>query len=207
MADERDGAGKSGDPLDDYFAKNMTRLREAAGLSQAEMVQKLRDQGWKNVHPTTISRIEKGERPVRLSESARIAKVLEQDLTRMMAQPRRAGIEDEVDKHTERVVQRYNQVVEGAYWLIQYRKLLRLDLEKLADIAHREGDERLRAKYEESVRYLGLRIDKAVSAAWDASRDRTMTSEGVSLIEKYGVSPHAYEPEVIYEADINAPDA
>ncbi|OBB35260.1 helix-turn-helix domain-containing protein [Mycolicibacterium fortuitum] len=208
MADERDGAARSGDPLDAHFATNMTRLREAAGLSQAEMVQKLREQGWKNVHPTTISRIEKGERPVRLSEAARIAKVLEQDLYRMMTQPRRAGIEEEVDKHVEKVVGEYNKIVEGAYWLTLYRKLLRSDLGKLSEIAEREGDARLQAKFEEYQPYLGLRIDNAVRAAREATTPGALGGQGGGvLLERYGVTPHSYHPDVILEADINAPNA
>lgn len=45
-------------------------------MSQAELVHRLREQGWTNVHPTTISRIENGERPVRLNEAIRIASIL-----------------------------------------------------------------------------------------------------------------------------------
>lgn len=76
-----------GAELDASFAENMTRLREAHGIRQSEMVQKLRERGWTNVHPTTIARIEKGERPVRLSEAAYIASVLNEDLYTMLIAP------------------------------------------------------------------------------------------------------------------------
>lgn len=192
--------------MDTYFAQNMTRLREAAGLSQAEMVQKLREKGWKNVHPTTISRIEKGERPVRLSEAARIAQVLGQDLQLMMITPNRAGAEEEVDKAVERVVKRYNQIVEGAYWLLLSRVVLRSKLRKLAEVAEREDDDRLRQKYRESEPYLLLRIDKAVRAAREAEARPGGIGTG-SVLEQYGVTAHNYAPEFIDEAELNADEA
>lgn len=123
----------------------------------------------------------------------------------MMTRPRRAGIEEEIDKHIEHVVKRYNQIIEGAYWLTVRRKLLRSDLRRLAEIADRENDARLRAKLEESTPYLGLRIDKAVSAAREACAPGGLGAD--NLIERYGVTPHAYHPDVINEADIHAPNA
>lgn len=172
-------------------------------MSQAELVQRLRDRGWVNVHPTTISRIEKGERPVRLSEATRIAQVLGQDLYRMMTRPSQAGIEEEVDKYTEKVANYYNQVLQGAYWLQLHRRVLRGKLDELAAVAEREGDERLRQRHEEAEPYLQLRIDKAVREA----REAAYGPGGEKLLEFYTVSPHAYEPDWIDEAEINAPNA
>lgn len=61
--------------------------REEKGLSQAELVKRLRDSGWSNVHQTTISRIEKGERPVRLGEARAIAEALGVELTQLLLTP------------------------------------------------------------------------------------------------------------------------
>lgn len=69
---------------DERFAQNLRRFRERAGLRQAELVDKLRAAGLKDWHPTTLSRTETGERPVRLSEAAIIAEVLGFDLAEMM---------------------------------------------------------------------------------------------------------------------------
>ncbi|MDQ0922489.1 transcriptional regulator with XRE-family HTH domain [Pseudarthrobacter sp. W1I19] len=43
--------------------------------------------GWDGFHQTTISRIEKGQRPVRLAEARALAKVLESQVGLMMAPP------------------------------------------------------------------------------------------------------------------------
>ncbi len=193
------------DPLDEYFAQNMTRFREAAKMSQAELVTRLRKQGWNSVHPTTISRIEKGERPVRLSEADRIARVLGQDLSRMMSRPRHAGIEAEVDKTIEDYCKRYNQTLEGAYWLLVIRTVLQDQLASLHEVAEREGEQRLLDKYEEGRTYLQLRIDTAVEAARAAREPGGLG--GQNLLDKYGVTAHAYHPADISEDDINAPRA
>lgn len=58
------------------FIANMKRLREAAGLSQGELAQRMNANGWDKFHQTTISRMEKGTQPVRLGEARGIADAL-----------------------------------------------------------------------------------------------------------------------------------
>lgn len=64
------------DQVDQNVAANVRRLRELAGLKQAELVDQLRKDGLEDWHPTTLSRTESGERPVRLSEAHVLARVL-----------------------------------------------------------------------------------------------------------------------------------
>lgn len=59
------------------FATNMRLRREELGWSQGELSRRMRQGGWSNFHQTTVSRIEKHERPIRLSEAGAIARVLE----------------------------------------------------------------------------------------------------------------------------------
>lgn len=56
------------------FARNMVAHREASGMSQKDLVEQLHSQGWTSVYQNTISRIEKGERPVRYGEALAIAR-------------------------------------------------------------------------------------------------------------------------------------
>ncbi|NUU30848.1 helix-turn-helix transcriptional regulator [Arthrobacter sp. C9C5] len=67
------------------FVENVQRLREAKGWSQGELARRMSDEGWDGFHQTTISRIEKGQRPVRLAEARALAKVLESQVGLMMA--------------------------------------------------------------------------------------------------------------------------
>lgn len=58
------------------FIAAMKRIREEHGWSQGELARRMTDAGWEGFHQTTISRIEKGERPVRLAEAQGLAQVL-----------------------------------------------------------------------------------------------------------------------------------
>ncbi|AIF41041.1 hypothetical protein HX89_08895 [Dermacoccus nishinomiyaensis] len=62
---------------DDWFAENVAAERKRLGWTQAELAERLRSVGMENFHPNTISRVEKGERPVKLSEAAKFALVFE----------------------------------------------------------------------------------------------------------------------------------
>ena len=168
------------------------------------MVHKLRDHGWTNVHPTTISRIEKRERPVKLAEAARIANVLGTDLSRMLARPDRAGAEEELDKVLEGVTDAYNRIGEGAYWLSVSRTVLQTTLAEFRGVVDRENDDYLREKLRKSQRYLGLRIDNAVRAGRAASTRLDVWGPS-DFIKQYGASPDRV-PDVSRK-DINAPEA
>lgn len=61
---------------DARFAENVRRERERAGWSQAEFARLLQEAGLAHFHQTTVSRVENGERPVRLGEARVIAKTL-----------------------------------------------------------------------------------------------------------------------------------
>lgn len=71
--------------LERVFAENVRARREELGVSQGEIARRMARRGWDGFHQTTISRIEKYERPVRLGEAQALAEVLdttERDLRR-----------------------------------------------------------------------------------------------------------------------------
>jgi len=93
------------------FAENMRRYREAKGWSQGELARRVREAGLENFHQTTISRIEKGERPIRLGEARVIAQVLKKSLTRLLLKGEEALLADDlVSAH---------KAVAGAWFEIQ----------------------------------------------------------------------------------------
>ena len=65
------------DGLEDNLRKNMKAQREALGLTQSELAQRVTDAGLKGFHQTTIARIEKGERPLKAVEAITVARVLQ----------------------------------------------------------------------------------------------------------------------------------
>lgn len=76
MDDDIDMPDVYGADDEDHFRRNMQKLREQYGWSQGELARRMQEAGWTSFHQTTVSRIEKGERPVRLGEARGIAKVL-----------------------------------------------------------------------------------------------------------------------------------
>src|SRR5687768_5732540 len=63
-------------PVGEYFAINMRETREAKGMSQAELAQRVKDRG----HPftqATVWKIEQGHREPKLAEAVAIGQALE----------------------------------------------------------------------------------------------------------------------------------
>ncbi|QOD04885.1 helix-turn-helix domain-containing protein [Pseudarthrobacter sp. BIM B-2242] len=79
-----------------HFVTNMQRLREQNGWSQGELARRVTELGFTNFHQTTISRIEKAERPVRLSEARGIADALGKPVDELLSTPESAAILEEV---------------------------------------------------------------------------------------------------------------
>ena len=72
---------------DVWFGERVRLEREAKGWSMADLASKLREAGLANYHPTTVGRLERGERPVRLSEALVLADVLNVALEHLVLQP------------------------------------------------------------------------------------------------------------------------
>lgn len=67
------------------FQIAVQRQREARGWSQGELARRMSDLGWEAFHQTTISRIEKGARPVRLGEARALARIFDSNVSQMIA--------------------------------------------------------------------------------------------------------------------------
>lgn len=98
--------------VDAHFATNMERQREAAGFSRADLVRRLReDANWGTVHQTTITRIEKGERPVRLGEAFAIARALGVSFEHLVLDPDASNVVVRLGSETARLNQDYQYLV------------------------------------------------------------------------------------------------
>lgn len=65
---------KSESSADENFVTNMKAAREALGWTQARLAEELNKAGVDSISQSAVSRIEKGERDVRLNEARAIAK-------------------------------------------------------------------------------------------------------------------------------------
>jgi transcriptional regulator with XRE-family HTH domain len=67
----------SGKWIDKRFGDRVKGERESRGWSQADMAQMLSDRGIQPMHPTTVAKIEAGDRSVRINEAVGIADLFE----------------------------------------------------------------------------------------------------------------------------------
>lgn len=66
------------------FIKNMVRFREQKGMTQGGLANMLRYSGITGMHQTTLSRIEKGERAIKLHEALAIARALDSTVEQLL---------------------------------------------------------------------------------------------------------------------------
>lgn len=81
---------------DERFRLTVKRLREQRGWSQAQLAEKLRDQGFSQFHPTTVSRVEKGDRAVRLAEARAFAKAFDRTVSEMLVDETSGAYRDQL---------------------------------------------------------------------------------------------------------------
>lgn len=115
----------SSDTADTYFGRALKRTRESKGLSMSQLADLLARRGLRNIYPTTVGRIERAERPVKLSEAIAISQTLGVSLEAMIAD---AYLSEDEPTPTEsalwslRAVQRAQKAIEQAAqeqrWLI-----------------------------------------------------------------------------------------
>lgn len=100
---ENSGREPQGVLDESHFVENMQRLREQNGWSQGELARRVTELGFTGFHQTTISRIEKAERPVRLSEARGIADAFGKSLDEMLAVPESESLLHEIRSAVERM--------------------------------------------------------------------------------------------------------
>lgn len=79
------------------FIQRMRKERELRGWSQAVLARKLTEEGVR-AHPSTVAKIERGERAIRLDEVSAAARVFRLTVDAMIGQPQDGGLSDAVEK-------------------------------------------------------------------------------------------------------------
>jgi transcriptional regulator with XRE-family HTH domain len=101
LAVVRKGDESSAFSAEAYFIQNMKWRRESWDWSQADLALALRSAGLDHMHQTTVSRIESGERPVRVGEASVIAEVLRTPLSDMVSAPAELSQADRLIKRSQ----------------------------------------------------------------------------------------------------------
>jgi transcriptional regulator with XRE-family HTH domain len=70
--------------IDQRFGKRVKAERDDRGWSQADMAKMLSDRGIQPMHPTTVAKIEAGDRSVRINEAVGIADLMDVPLDTLL---------------------------------------------------------------------------------------------------------------------------
>jgi transcriptional regulator with XRE-family HTH domain len=76
--------------LQTYFRKQVKALRDSKRLSQAQLAEMLRDKGFSAAHPSTVAKIEAGDRPTSLAELQAFAAAFDVSVDLLICEPTRA---------------------------------------------------------------------------------------------------------------------
>lgn len=85
------------------FRKKLRLERERRGWSQAQVSQSLKGKGIDNMYPTTVAKIESGDREVKLDEAAAIADLFEMSLDALVARGSAKRRDDEFTFYLRRL--------------------------------------------------------------------------------------------------------
>jgi|SRR5699024_608888 len=122
------------------FVENMQKLRQRRGWSQGEFARQMQAAGWKSFHQTTVSRIEQGERPVRLGESRGIAEALGSSVSQMIRPGDGLETIRALEQNTERAKEIRTQIYELIPRLHAAQNSVRVHLDIVKAEQHNTGN-------------------------------------------------------------------
>lgn len=96
--------------LEARVIRSLVDLREERGWSQSELARRMAERGWDKYTQMTVSRTEKGERPIRLNEAQGLADLFEVDLSTLWL-PQTVRRYDTTSRKVEELSEKLRQVV------------------------------------------------------------------------------------------------
>lgn len=112
-----------------WFGANLKRLREEKEISQTSFAQRMAEKGFA-FHQTTVSRIEAGERPVRLSEATALAELVNATVGYLTRPPDTARVTARLEKAMSSVNNPLLGIVQNARIVTASRPHLRYWIEQ-----------------------------------------------------------------------------
>lgn len=116
------------------FIENLKRLREQRGWTQTDLARKMVEAGWEKYTQMTVSRTEKMERPLRLSEAQTLAEIFGESVVKMMAPSEERAIIDGWIQDTNVMQEANNAMRSAIYDLVTYRPILEASTERVKQV-------------------------------------------------------------------------
>ncbi|WP_129359767.1 helix-turn-helix transcriptional regulator [Rothia uropygioeca] len=135
MTEPSNSPGASTEELEELrFRQEVQRRRAEKGWSQEALAKKMYDAGWTDFHQATISRIEKGKRPVRLGEARTLARILESSVGAMLAPSTDMQLLETFNRVGQEAVDTMNDAVESMMEFLQYQWALEFQLTQVETV-------------------------------------------------------------------------
>lgn len=115
MVDNSDGGP---DADEKAFSRGIASYRTSRGWSQSELARQMVAAGWENYSQMTVSRTEKGDRPIRLSEARALAGIFGVDVEDMLYPEREIVSVLQLGSAYESVRKNWDSVMSAAHALI-----------------------------------------------------------------------------------------
>lgn len=120
-----------GAAIETQFVHHMKLLREMQRISQGDLAARMVNAGWEYWRQTTVSRVEKFERTVRLGEAHDIAKILGLPLAEMMT------VSEEAQNQSLQAAERRRDLDDSVSRLSESMASFTAHLEQFRTILHR----------------------------------------------------------------------
>lgn len=148
--DETSGPGAEEEA---HFIAAVKRIREELGWSQGELAKRMADSGWEGFHQTTISRIEKGERPVRLGEARGLAKALGALVGQMLLPEEESKALRDLELALVSVEQAAKDIASSAHDLLTGQTILSYQLKEALEMSVDESaDDWVTERYADAIK-------------------------------------------------------
>lgn len=118
--------------LDSAYGKRLRDLRDSSGRTQADVVDALNSRGIRHMNATTLSRIEAGARPVRLSEAKAFADIYGWTLAALAAQDDEFELIEQARRSEHQARMQLAEFREGVVELFERQRALVRSNESLA---------------------------------------------------------------------------
>jgi transcriptional regulator with XRE-family HTH domain len=142
------------------FAENLRRAREDKKVSQVKLAQEMAARGW-HWHQQTVTRVESGQRMVRLGEALAVAEILDTSMTMLTASTRETSAVSVLGESASRTKRAYEQIAEWTETMLFAQRQLRTSADE-AESANYYGSALVQAVAAEAGDVLGLTPEQAV---------------------------------------------
>lgn len=146
--------------LDREYGRRLRDLREGQGLTQTDLVAQLRARGLEHMNATTLSRIESGQRPVRLSEARVLVDVFDWSLAMLTVSSADFEALELIAKAEKAVRERHDALRAAVAEFEQSKMTLRAAVSRMDEGAREEA---IDSDLESDLRIVRKNIDHLLS--------------------------------------------